>query len=58
MRFNAKLRPNYSSVNVSIVAVAFRQQIKKTAISGNIVGFLEFGGKTQQLVWKRSQKSN
>ena len=31
---------------------------KKPKISGKIVGFLKFVGEKQELVWKRSQKSN
>ena len=59
VKCNTKLRSNYFSVNVSVLAIAFRQQIsKKPTISGTIVGFLKFVGKMQDLVRKRLQKSN
>ena len=54
---NAELCLNYFSVNASVLAVVFRQQIfKKTTILPEIVGFLKLVGEMQQLVRKRSQK--
>ena len=45
MKCDAKLRPNYFSVNVSVLGVVFRQQIsKKPAILPEIVSFLKFVG--------------
>ena len=59
MKYNVELHLNYFSVNAFILAVVFRQQIKKTpTVSGKTVGFLEFVGEIQQLVRKRSQKNN
>ena len=47
----AKLRPDYFSVNVSVLAVTFRRKIfKKTTILPEIVGFLKFVSVLQQLV--------
>ena len=59
VKCNTKLCFNYSSVNVSVLAVVFRQQIfKNPTISGKVVSFLKFVGKIQQVVWKSSQKNN
>ena len=56
---NAKLCPNYFSVNVSILAIAFRQQIlKNPIILPEIFGFLKIVVEIQHLVQKRSQKIN
>ena len=56
---NAKLCPNYFSVNVSILAIAFRQQIlKNPKILPEIFGFLKIVVELQHLVQKRSQKIN
>ena len=56
---NAKLCPNYFSVNVSILAIAFRQQIlKNPKILPEIFGFLKIVVEIQHLVQKRSQKIN
>ena len=56
---NAELCPNYFSVNVSVLTVVFRRQIlKNQQFCLKIVGFLKIVGKTQQLVWKCSQKIN
>ena len=54
--YNAELCLNYFSVNVSVLAVGFRRQIKKTTILPEIIGFLKIIGEIQQLVWKLSQK--
>ena len=56
MKCNAKLRSNHFSVKVSVLAVVFRRQIKKTTILPEIIGFLKIDGEIQQLVWKLSQK--
>ena len=53
VKWNAKLRSDYFSVNVSLLAILFCREI-----SGKIVGFLKFVGEIQELVQKRSQKSN
>ena len=61
MKRNAKLCPNYFSVNVSVLAVVFRQQILKKPCNFRQICrffFFQFVGVTQQLVLKRSQKSN
>ena len=56
---NAKLCPNYFSVNVSILAIAFHQQIlKNPIILPEIFGFLKILVEIQHLVQKRSQKIN
>ena len=48
VKCNAKLRCNEFSVNVSVLAVVFRQQFsKKPTISGTVVGFLKFVGEIQ-----------
>ena len=49
-----ELRCDYFSVNVSVLADKFQ----KSTISGKIVGFLKFVGQIQELVRKRSQKTN
>ena len=55
---NAELCPNYFSLNVPVLGVAFHRQIKKTTILPEIVGFLKIVGEIQQLARKRSQKIN
>ena len=55
---NAKLPPNYFSVNVSALAVVFCRQIKKKKKLPEVVNFLKFVGEIQQLVRKHSQKNN
>ena len=51
MKCNAKIRFNFFSVNVSVLAVGFRWQIKKNpTIMSEIVGFFKFLGKMQQPV--------
>ena len=56
---NGELCPNYFSVNVSGLTVVFRQKIfKKQRSLPEIVGSLKTVGKIQQLVRKRSQKTN
>ena len=58
MTFNAKLSPNFFSVNVSVQTVLLRQQIKKNpTILGKIVSFSKFVG-DKHLVRKYSQKNN
>ena len=58
VKCNARLRPNYFSVNISVLVVVFRRQISKTlTILPEIAGFFKFVGKIQQLVWKRSLKN-
>ena len=52
---NAELCHNYFSVNVSVLALVFHQQFKKTILA-EIVGFLKIVSEIQQLVQKRSQK--
>ena len=53
VKCNTKLRSNYFSVNVSVLAIVFRQQISKNRqFEGKFVGEI------QELVQKRSQKSN
>ena len=55
---NAKLRHNCFSVNVSVLAVVFRRQIKKkTTILPENVGFLKIVGEIQWLLRKRPQKN-
>ena len=54
--YNMKLCLNYFSVNVSVLAIVFRRQIKKTTILPEIIDFLKIVGEIQQLVWKLSQK--
>ena len=45
VKCEAKLRPNYFLVNVSVLAVVFRQHIsKKPAILPEVVSFLKFVG--------------
>ena len=58
MKCNAKLRPNYFSVNAFVLTVAFHHKFQKPTILPEIVGFLKFVGEIQQLVRKRSQKNN
>ena len=59
MQCNAKLRRNEFSVNVSVLAVVFSRQFKKTpTISAKIARFLKIVGEIQQLARKRSQKDN
>ena len=59
VKWNAKLCPDYFSVNVSVLAVVFRRRIsKKPKILREIVGFLKFVREIQQLVQKRLQKNN
>ena len=55
VKCNAKLCPNYFSVNVSVLAVVFCQQITKPTILTETVGFLKFVGEIEQLVRKRSK---
>ena len=55
MKNNAKLRPNYFSVNGSTLAVVFFRQI---SILPKTVGFFKFVGEMQQLVQKPLQKDN
>ena len=54
---NAKLRPNYFSVNVSVPAVNFADKFKKPTILPEIVSFLKFVGEIQELLRKRPQKN-
>ena len=54
--YNTELCLNYFSVNVSVLAIVFRRQIKKTTILPEIIDFLKIVGEIQQLVWKLSQK--
>ena len=59
MKSNARLRSNYFSVNIFVLAVVLDQQISKIpTTSEKIVGFLKFVGEMEQLVRKRSQKNN
>ena len=59
VKCNAKLHSDYFSLNFSVLAIVFRRQISKSRqISGKIVGFLKFVDEIQELVRKRSQKSN
>ena len=54
---NVELCPNYFSMNVFVLAIVFRRQLKKPDNNGwNFIGFSKIVCKIQQLVRKRSQK--
>ena len=57
VKYNAKLRPNYISVHVSVLAVVFRQPISKkpTFLSEN-VSFFKFVSKIQAADTKRIER--
>ena len=57
MKFNTKLRLDYFSVNVSILAVVFHQKISKHQQFQAKLFFFEICWEIQQLVRKRSQKN-
>ena len=57
-KYNVTLRRNYFFVNISLLTVVFRQQVKKTTVLGKINGFLKFAGEMEQLIRKHSQKIN
>ena len=59
MECTAKLHPNCFSANVSIQAgCILATNLKKPTILPEIVGFLKFVGKIQQLPRKRPQKNH
>ena len=59
MKCNVHLRPNFFSVNVSVLAAAFRLQKEKTpTILPEIVGFLKVVRRMQKLTRKYLHKNN
>ena len=59
VKCNAKLRSHYFSVNVSVLTIVYRRKISKNRqFQAKLLFFFKFVGEIQELVRKRSQKSN